>query len=119
MNLAFQLTLQATEDLDAIWWSIAADNRDAAERVEMEIIAVTDSTPAPLPEFWPYAPDIEETPPPVPALACGPWQEPPYRCDATGPPKSSGRFAASQILSSRAWSGLVCRCESRSVSSED
>ncbi len=39
MNALFQLTPQAIEDLDAIWWSIAEDNRDAAERVEMEILA--------------------------------------------------------------------------------
>ena len=39
MNAPFQFTPHATEDLDAIWWFIAADNRDAADRVEMEIIA--------------------------------------------------------------------------------
>jgi plasmid stabilization system protein ParE len=39
MNGAFQLTPQATEDLDAIWWFIAEGNRDAADRVEMEILA--------------------------------------------------------------------------------
>jgi plasmid stabilization system protein ParE len=39
MNAPFQFTPQATEDLDAIWWFIAKDNRDAADRVEMEIIA--------------------------------------------------------------------------------
>jgi plasmid stabilization system protein ParE len=39
MNARFQLTPRAVEDLDAIWWSIAEDNRDAAERVEMEILA--------------------------------------------------------------------------------
>jgi plasmid stabilization system protein ParE len=39
VNALFQLTPQAIEDLDGIWWTIAADNRDAAERVEMEIPA--------------------------------------------------------------------------------
>jgi antitoxin ParD1/3/4 len=39
MNAPFEFTSQATEDLDAIWWFIAEDNRDAANRVEMEIIA--------------------------------------------------------------------------------
>jgi plasmid stabilization system protein ParE len=39
MNALFQLTSQAIEDLDAIWWAIAEDNRDAAERVEIEILA--------------------------------------------------------------------------------
>ena len=39
MSAPFQLTPQATEDLDAIWWTIAEDNRDAAERVELEIFA--------------------------------------------------------------------------------
>ena len=39
MNAPFQLTPQATEDLDALWWFIAEDSRDAADRVEMEIIA--------------------------------------------------------------------------------
>jgi plasmid stabilization system protein ParE len=39
MNASFRFTPQATEDLDAIWWFIAEHNRDAADRVEMEIIA--------------------------------------------------------------------------------
>ncbi|MGD0567680.1 MAG: type II toxin-antitoxin system RelE/ParE family toxin [Candidatus Sulfotelmatobacter sp.] len=39
MNAPFELTPQATEDLDASWWTIAEENRDAAERVELEIIA--------------------------------------------------------------------------------
>jgi plasmid stabilization system protein ParE len=39
MSSVFQLTPQAIEDLDAIWWTIAEDNRDAAERVELEILA--------------------------------------------------------------------------------
>ena len=38
MTALFQLTPQATEDLDAIWWFIAEDNRNAADRVELEII---------------------------------------------------------------------------------
>lgn len=39
MNPAFQFTPKATEDLDSIWWFIAQDSRDAADRVEMEIVA--------------------------------------------------------------------------------
>jgi plasmid stabilization system protein ParE len=39
MNASFQFTPQATEDFDAIWWFIAEDSPDAADRVEMEIIA--------------------------------------------------------------------------------
>jgi plasmid stabilization system protein ParE len=39
MNAPFQFTPQATEDLDAIWWFIAERSRDAADRVEMEIVA--------------------------------------------------------------------------------
>jgi plasmid stabilization system protein ParE len=39
MNVSFRLTPQATEDLDTIWRTIAEENRDAAERVEMEILA--------------------------------------------------------------------------------
>jgi antitoxin ParD1/3/4 len=39
MNAAFQFTPQAAEDLDEIWWFIAEDNRDAANRVELEIVA--------------------------------------------------------------------------------
>jgi plasmid stabilization system protein ParE len=35
----FQLTPQATDDLDAIWSTIAEQNRNAAERVETEILA--------------------------------------------------------------------------------
>jgi plasmid stabilization system protein ParE len=42
MSAAFQLTPQALEDLDAIWWVIAKDNRDAAERVEVEILTTCD-----------------------------------------------------------------------------
>jgi plasmid stabilization system protein ParE len=38
MNAPFLLTPQATEDLDAIWWFIAQGNRDAADRVETEIV---------------------------------------------------------------------------------
>ncbi|SRR5579883_204754 len=39
MSWPFRLTPQAAEDLDAIWWFIADDNREAADRVEAEIIA--------------------------------------------------------------------------------
>jgi antitoxin ParD1/3/4 len=39
MSWPFQFTRQATEDLDEIWWFIAQDNTDAADRVEAEIIA--------------------------------------------------------------------------------
>jgi plasmid stabilization system protein ParE len=39
VNALFHLTPQAIEDLDGIWWTIAEDNRDAAERVETEILA--------------------------------------------------------------------------------
>jgi plasmid stabilization system protein ParE len=38
-NAPFQLTPQASEDLDAIWWRIAEDSRNAAERVDLEILA--------------------------------------------------------------------------------
>ncbi len=38
MNATFRFTPQATEDLDTIWWYIAEGNRDAADRVEMEIL---------------------------------------------------------------------------------
>jgi plasmid stabilization system protein ParE len=39
MNTPFQFTPEAAEDLDAIWWFIAEDNREAAGRVELEIVA--------------------------------------------------------------------------------
>jgi plasmid stabilization system protein ParE len=39
MNAPFQFTPQATEDLDAIWRFIAEHDREAADRVELEIIA--------------------------------------------------------------------------------
>ena len=39
MSAPFQLTPQATEDLDGIWWLILKDNTEAANRVETEIIA--------------------------------------------------------------------------------
>jgi plasmid stabilization system protein ParE len=68
MNAPFQFTPQAVEDLDAIWWFIVQDNRDAADRVESEIIATCrrlakhplmgtkrqDITPLPV-RFWTVA----------------------------------------------------------------
>jgi plasmid stabilization system protein ParE len=39
MRASFQFTPRATEDLDTIWWFIAQDNYDAADRVEAEIVA--------------------------------------------------------------------------------
>ena len=68
MNAPFQFTPQATEDLDAIWWFIAGGNRDAAARVEIEILGTCrrlakhplmgtrrrDITPLPV-RFWTVA----------------------------------------------------------------
>ena len=34
MKVRIQFTPQATEDLDAIWWVIAEDNREAADVLE-------------------------------------------------------------------------------------
>jgi len=39
MSAPFQLTPQATEDLDGIWWFIAQKSMESADRVEKEIIA--------------------------------------------------------------------------------
>jgi len=39
MNASFQLTPQAADDMEEIWCYIAEDNRDAADRVEIEIVA--------------------------------------------------------------------------------
>ena len=39
MSTPFQLTPQAAEDLDAIWWFIEEDSAQAANQVESEIIA--------------------------------------------------------------------------------
>jgi antitoxin ParD1/3/4 len=38
VNPPFQFTPLATEDLDSIWWFIAEQSRDVADRVESEII---------------------------------------------------------------------------------
>ncbi len=38
MSASFQLTPQAIEDLDGVWWFIAEDSIEAANRVEAEII---------------------------------------------------------------------------------
>jgi plasmid stabilization system protein ParE len=38
MERTFQLTAQAAEDLDSLWWFIARDSRDAADRVEGKIV---------------------------------------------------------------------------------
>ena len=35
---SYRFTLDATEDLDDIWWFIAKDNPEAADRVEQEIL---------------------------------------------------------------------------------
>lgn len=55
MSAPFQLTPQAIEDLDGIWWFIAEDSHEAADRVEREIIATChrrrDITPLPV-RFW-------------------------------------------------------------------
>jgi plasmid stabilization system protein ParE len=39
MTASFELTAQAIEDLDSIWWFIEEDSREAADRVEMDIVA--------------------------------------------------------------------------------
>jgi plasmid stabilization system protein ParE len=39
MTARIQFTPQAAEDLDTIWQTIADDSRDAADRVETEILA--------------------------------------------------------------------------------
>jgi plasmid stabilization system protein ParE len=39
VNAPFELTPLAAEDLDGIWWFIAEDSRDAADRVELETVA--------------------------------------------------------------------------------
>jgi plasmid stabilization system protein ParE len=36
---AFQLTPQAIDDIDEIWWRIAQDKPDAANKVERKIVA--------------------------------------------------------------------------------
>ena len=38
MSAPFQLATQAIEDLEGIWWFIEEDSREAANRVETEII---------------------------------------------------------------------------------
>jgi len=45
VNAPFELTPQATEDLDAIWWFIAKDNPDAANRVERQLSPVAAGWP--------------------------------------------------------------------------
>jgi hypothetical protein len=39
VSSSVELTPGAIEDLDNIWWFIANDNREAADRVETEIVA--------------------------------------------------------------------------------
>lgn len=39
MSALFELTAQAIEDLDSIWWFIAEDSREAADRVEIDTVA--------------------------------------------------------------------------------
>jgi plasmid stabilization system protein ParE len=61
LNALFQLTSQAIEDLDAIWWNIAEDSRDAAERVEAEILATCHRL-AKHPQMGRKRPDITSLP---------------------------------------------------------
>jgi plasmid stabilization system protein ParE len=39
MSALFELTVQAIEDLDSIWWFIVEDSWEAADRVETDIVA--------------------------------------------------------------------------------
>jgi plasmid stabilization system protein ParE len=39
VTASFQLTTQAIQDLDGIWWFIKQESTEAANRVESEIIA--------------------------------------------------------------------------------
>ncbi len=39
MSALFELTVQAIEDLDSIWWFIEEDSREAADGVEIDIVA--------------------------------------------------------------------------------
>jgi plasmid stabilization system protein ParE len=39
MSALFELTAQAIQDLDGIWWFIQEGSQQAADRVELEIIA--------------------------------------------------------------------------------
>jgi len=39
MSWPFRLTPKAADDIDEIWWFIAGDSTEAADRVETEIIA--------------------------------------------------------------------------------
>lgn len=61
MSAAFQLTPQATEDLDSIWWFIEQDNREAADRIEMAIIATCQRL-AEYPLIGHHRPDITPLP---------------------------------------------------------
>lgn len=68
MSASFQFTPQATEDLDEIWWFMAQDSVEAANRVEAEVVATChrlarypligkkrpDITPLPV-RFWTVA----------------------------------------------------------------
>jgi len=65
VNASFEFTSLAIKDLDAIWWFIARDSQEAADRVELAIVATCrrlakrplmgkkrqDVTPLPL-RFW-------------------------------------------------------------------
>ena len=61
METPFQFTPQAREDLDTIWWYIAEDNRNAADRVEREILASCDRL-AKYPRMGTRRPDITQLP---------------------------------------------------------
>ncbi len=61
MKATFEITPQAMEDLDSIWWFIAGDSREAADRVERGITA-TCGRLARFPLTGSRRPDITELP---------------------------------------------------------
>jgi len=61
MSGSFKPTTEAIEDLDSIWWFIAQENRDAADRVEAAIIAACHRL-AEYPRLGIQRPDITKLP---------------------------------------------------------
>ena len=45
MKARIQFTPQAAEDLDAIWWAIAEDSRDAADRNSCHLSPAGETSP--------------------------------------------------------------------------
>jgi plasmid stabilization system protein ParE len=82
MSAPFQFPPQATDDLDEVWWFIAKDNRQAADEVELEIVATCHRL-AKHPLMGTKRQDIT-----LSRYVSGPSRPSPITSSSTGPPRA-------------------------------